>query len=679
MELPKLKILAIDDNLDNLTTIKALVRAMLPSAEVYTATNGRKGIALALVETPDVILLDIFMPEMDGFEVCQIMKKDETLKIIPVLFLTAANAERTLRIKAIEAGAEAFLCKPIDEIELMTQIQSMAKIKASTLAQLNEKERLLSLVEQRTYEIDQELKMRKQMVVFAEELLKSESEQVTFQKILENLLYISKAKYGVLNLQIEETGKFTTVALAGINGKIQKATDLLGFQILGKEWAEYDYKSDRLTKYFVTRFSSMTELAGKVIPKVFSKSLEKMFDMGEVIVLKIMVNQEMIGDFTLIMPHGKNFENEYFVEIYARQVDMFFSRIRAKERIEFLSFHDHLTGLHNRRYYDAELERMDQEMYVPLVLAMVDVNGLKLTNDAFGHKIGDQLLAKVADILKKECRDEDFVARVGGDEFVLLLPKTDADYAEKIIERINQAISKEKINNVTLSVSIGYAVRQKMTEDINEIFKRAEDDMYKHKLSESMSMRSNTIELIMRTLFEKSNREMLHSKRVSSLCVAIAEELALNKDEINQLRTAGLMHDIGKIGIDENILNKDSSLQTMEWNEIVRHPEIGYRILSSVNEFSEIAEFVLSHHERWDGTGYPRGLIGEKICLQARIIAVADAFDAMTSDRPYRKALNIEEAVLEIKKNAATQFDPNIAGIFIEKVLNKQPVNDEHV
>jgi|GEM_PF-548356 len=674
MELTKLKILAIDDNADNLTTIKALVRSTLPSAEVYTATNGRKGIALALAETPDVILLDIFMPEMDGFEVCQIMKKDETLKIIPVLFLTASNAERSLRVKAIEAGAEAFLCKPIDEIELMTQIQSMAKIKASTVAQLNEKERLLSLVAQRTFEIDQELKMRKQMVVFAEELLRSEREEVTYQKILENLLYISKAKYGALNLFIEETGKFTTVALAGINEKIQKATELLGFQILGKEWTEYDYKSDSLKKYIVTRFSSMTELAELVIPRMLSKSLEKMFDMGEVVVLKIMVNQEMIGDFTLIMPQGKIFDNEYFVEIYARQVDMYFTRIRARERIEFLSFHDHLTGLHNRRYYDEELERMDQEKCVPLVLAMVDVNGLKLTNDAFGHKIGDQLLERVACILKSACRDDDFVARVGGDEFVLLLPRTDADYADKIIERINHAIAEEKINNVTLSVSIGYAVRQKMTEDINDIFKRAEDDMYKHKLSESMSMRSNTIELIMRTLFEKSNREMLHSKRVSSLCVSIAEEMALNKDEINQLRTAGLMHDIGKIGIDENILNKDSSLQTLEWNEIVRHPEIGYRILSSVNEFSEIAEFILSHHERWDGTGYPRGLKGEKICLQARIIAVADAFDAMTSDRPYRKALNIEEAVLEIEKNAAVQFDPNIAGLFIKRVLKKTAV-----
>ena len=667
-----MKILAIDDNSDNLTTINALVRGMLPNAKVFTTNNGRKGIEIARIESPDVILLDIFMPEMDGFEVCEIMKKDKDLNIIPVLFLTASNADKSLRIKAIEAGAEAFLCKPIDEIELMTQIQSMAKIKASTMAQLNEKERLLTLVAERTCEIDQELILRKQMVFFTEDLIRTDLEQVSFQKILENLLFISKAKYGVLDLLNEKTGCYKTVALAGVNQKIQKATEIIGFQIIGKEWSDYEYKISRIKNSIVTRFSSISELAVNVIPKPISKSLEKIFDLGEIIVTKIMVNNELFGSFSLIMPHGKKFENEYFVEIYSRQLDMFFSRLKAKERIEFLSVCDHLTGLYNRRYYDDQLEIMSQEKFMPLVLAMVDVNGLKLTNDAFGHKSGDLLLTKVANILKKECRENDFLARVGGDEFVLLLPKTDSKHAELIIERINRAISEEKINNMSLSVAIGFAVRGKMTEDINDIFKKAEDDMYKNKLNESMSLRSNTIEIILQTLFEKSNREMFHSKRVSSIAVSIAEQLHLSKDEINQIRTTGLMHDIGKIGIDEGILNKESSLSDVEWEEIKRHPEIGYRILSSVNEFSEISEFVLSHHERWDGSGYPRGLNGENICLQARIIAVADAFDAMTSERSYRKPLSEEDAIFEIENNSNKQFDTKIVKIFIERVLERQ-------
>ena len=193
--------------------------------------------------------------------------------------------------------------------------------------------------------------------------------------------------------------------------------------------------------------------------------------------------------------------------------------------------------------------------------------------------------------------------------------------------------------------------------------------MYRHKLTESLSMRSRTIDLIMNTLFEKNKREMSHSKRVSEICESIAKTLRLNADAVNDLKTAGLMHDIGKIGIDEHILNKPNKLNKNEWDEIKRHPEIGYRILSSVNEFSEVAEYVLEHHERWDGQGYPRGLKGKKISLQARVIAFADAYDAMTSDRTYCKALSMEEALVEIKRCSGAQFDPAIAEVFVTDVL----------
>lgn len=145
----------------------------------------------------------------------------------------------------------------------------------------------------------------------------------------------------------------------------------------------------------------------------------------------------------------------------------------------------------------------------------------------------------------------------------------------------------------------------------------------------------------------------------------------LDKDNVNQLRTAGLMHDIGKIGIEDKILNKDGKLNNHEWLEIKRHPEIGYRILSSANEFSKLADCVLEHHERWDGKGYPKGIDGLSISLQARIIAIADAYDAMTSERAYRKALSIEEAIAELRKYSGTQFDPEIVKVFIEKVMGK--------
>ncbi|HZK38867.1 MAG TPA: PAS domain S-box protein [Clostridia bacterium] len=347
-------------------------------------------------------------------------------------------------------------------------------------------------------------------------------------------------------------------------------------------------------------------------------------------------------------------------------------RKKTESEILYLSYHDQLTGLHNRRFFDEIINELENEKCAPLTLIMADVNGLKLTNDAFGHKAGDRILIKVAEILKSNCRDSDYSARIGGDEFVLLLPRTDATTAQAVLKRINESMALERKKNEVISVSIGFAVRNEAAEEINDIFKKAEDNMYRHKLVESSSVRSKTISLIMNTLYEKNDREMLHSNRVGELCKIIAQTVGLDSNASNQLRLAGLMHDIGKIGIEENILNKPSGLNKDEWAEIRRHTEIGYRILSSVNEFSEIADFVLEHHERWDGKGYPRGLKGEEISLQARIINLADTYDAITSDRPYQKALTQEAAAAEIKRCAGTQFDPQLAEIFLEKVLCKE-------
>jgi putative nucleotidyltransferase with HDIG domain len=164
---------------------------------------------------------------------------------------------------------------------------------------------------------------------------------------------------------------------------------------------------------------------------------------------------------------------------------------------------------------------------------------------------------------------------------------------------------------------------------------------------------------------------MLHSKRVSALCEATARKLNFDTDDINQIKTAGLLHDIGKIGIDENILNSTQKLSDEEWKEIKKHSEIGYRILSSVVEFSGIAEFILNHHERWDGNGYPQGLKGEKIAIPSRIITLADSYDAMTAERTYRGLLDKKAASEEIKRCACTQFDPDIAKVFVVEVLEE--------
>lgn len=340
-----------------------------------------------------------------------------------------------------------------------------------------------------------------------------------------------------------------------------------------------------------------------------------------------------------------------------------------QNRIEHLSYHDQLTGLYNRRFYEEEVKRLDTARNLPISIIMADVNGLKLINDAFGHCKGDELLKKAATAIQSACRTEDIVARWGGDEFVILLPKTEKEAAEEIVQRIKGLYSNEHVNDIRVSIAFGWETKRKPEEDILKVLGNAENCMYKHKIIEHEGKRGNTITTIMHTLHEKNPREEKHSQRVSELCQTIGKAVGFSELEVSRLKVAGLLHDIGKIAIDEGLLNKAGKLTDLEREEIKRHPDIGFRILNSYRDMSEIADCILAHHERWDGTGYPKGLRGEAIPRLARVIALADSYDAMNSDRPYRKALSEREILEEIQEKAGTQFDPEIARLFIEKVL----------
>lgn len=479
------------------------------------------------------------------------------------------------------------------------------------------------------------------------------AKDITIRELAYEKIKISEEQFRLLVMQMQQglavheiicddEGLPIDYRFISVNRSYERITGLLGKDIIGKTVLEVLPNTE---KYWIERYGKVALTGQPYQFDDFSAELDKYFSVSA------------------YSPK----ENLFAVIV----TDVTEKKKREAE-VEFLSYHDQLTGIYNRRYFEYAMQKLDKQEYFPLTLVMADVNGLKLTNDAFGHQKGDVLLQRIANVLRSECRVDDVVARIGGDEFIILLPQTNDEDAKIIINRINTAISEQKFKNLVLSISIGYAVKNDCSEDINEIFKQAEDDMYRHKLSESSSMRSKTIDLIMNTLYEKNNREMLHSKRVSEVCEAIANKMDFAKDDVNQIRIAGLMHDIGKIGINEKILDKPHKLNNDEWDEIRRHSEIGYRILSSVNEFSEIADYVLEHHEKWDGSGYPKGLKGEEISLQSRIITIADAYDAMIAGRPYRSGLKDEEVIKEIKRCAGSQFDPFISRIFVEKVLGRE-------
>lgn len=343
-------------------------------------------------------------------------------------------------------------------------------------------------------------------------------------------------------------------------------------------------------------------------------------------------------------------------------------RKKREDENRYLSYHDALTGLYNRRFSEQELKRLDTEANLPLSIILGDVNDLKIINDAFGHDQGDELLRKAAKAIQSACRKADIVARWGGDEFVILLSEIGKEETEKIVSRIkNDLHANLQVNAVNVSMSFGWDTKTRKAEDILKVLKNAEDIMYKHKIIENKGKRGNIITTIINTLHEKNPREEAHSKRVSLLCQTLGKAMGLSESEISRLKVAGLLHDIGKIAIEERILNKPGKLTDKEWEQIKLHPDIGYRILNSSYEMADLADCILAHHERWDGKGYPKGLKGEEIPLISRIISLADSYDAMISRRSYRAALSYEEALLEIERNSGTQFDPQITKVFIEQ------------
>jgi diguanylate cyclase (GGDEF)-like protein len=310
------------------------------------------------------------------------------------------------------------------------------------------------------------------------------------------------------------------------------------------------------------------------------------------------------------------------------------------------------------------VKELDLDENLPITVIMGDLNGLKLINDAFGHSVGDSLLIEVSKIMNKVFCRHGIVARLGGDEFGVLLPKTTLETANNWMIEAKKTIEKEAILGVNRSISFGIASKTKAT-PISRVLVNAEDDMYARKLFETTSHRSDTIRTILQTLHEKNPREEAHSKRVSLICTEMGKALGMSVDEQNLLNAISNLHDIGKIAIDEAILNKPGKLDEHEWDAIKKHPDIGYRILSTSSEFENVAIDILSHHERYDGKAGPRGIIGTEIPLRARIIAIADAYDAMISMRTYRNSLTHDQAIQELIRCKNSQFDPDLIDVFL--------------
>jgi diguanylate cyclase (GGDEF)-like protein/PAS domain S-box-containing protein len=358
------------------------------------------------------------------------------------------------------------------------------------------------------------------------------------------------------------------------------------------------------------------------------------------------------------------------VLIIARDIT---ERKKAEEQVRYISFHDEVTTLFNRAYFEEELKRLDTDRMLPLGIIMGDVNHLKLTNDVFGHMEGDRLLKRIAEILRKSCRNEDIIARWGGDEFAVILPKTNEATAYAVLERVKLSCRESRGTAIQPSLALGTAIKDARGQNIYHVVRKAEELMYDNKLAERRQNEDLALSALLRRARENSYDAEGHTGRLEKLIGDFMQGQELHERHYDSLLLFVRLHDIGKATIPPEILQKQGRLSPEEWNIVKRYPEASYRVASTFSDTTRIADEVFSIREQWNGGGYPRGIREKEIPYFSRLLAVIDAYDAMTHPRPYARALSREEAIAELRRNAGRQFDPGLTERFIASI-SQQPV-----
>jgi len=424
-----------------------------------------------------------------------------------------------------------------------------------------------------------------------------------------------------------------------------------------------DYRFININKGFEIHTSLKAEdIIGKTMKEIIPGTESIWFQRYDKV-----IKQQKTMSFT---GYAKNLNRHFEIVAYPLDHDKFVtivhnttSEINKEQELQILTTHDYLTLLKNRHEFIKDLETFSLVNDIAIELILFDIDGFSIFNDAFGNNIGDSILIKVANTIVKYTKSNNNIYRVGGDSFAIILNNSDI-VIKKYINSLQKKI--ENIQYKDVKVSVTFANHLKTNQSVNAFINLVEKQLIKNKEKKEKSHYSLRVASLLETLTEKYEDEKSHSNRVKIMCEQMGKAMQLSKEDIVDLTLAGNLHDIGKIAIPEEILHKPAKLTDEEYEIIKTHAEIGYRILNAVEEYQRVALATLYHHERYDGSGYPKGIKGEEIPLFSRIISVVDAYEAMVSDRVYRKAPGKAYAIEELRRCSGTQFDPKIVNIFIE-------------
>ena len=601
-------VLVVDDNKHNLMTIEEVLKQNI-KLNIVSALNGNEALELAVKKDFQLFILDIQLPDIDGYEIARFLKSRKKTMNIPIIFSTAIYRSDEYVKKGYQIGAVDYLFKPIKEEELLNKVSFYV----------------------RNFEAQQELN---------EKIIKTNEELREQNKLLSEL----KDSLESNRNQWRDLGKALPQRILIIDNE-----DIVKFTNGGENYAD--------KKYY--------ELLPKIDSDEVKNAVKECFVFRKPYVCDIKIDEKIWAEMRVMPMENRDTVMVIFEDITDRK--------KSQERIEYIGYHDQLTTLYNRHYIDEVIDDLLKEENLPLSMIMCDISGLKLINDAFGHTAGDELISESAQVLKSKSPDGSIVARWGGDEFIILLPKTQISKADKCINKYRKEFANTQFQKkFVFTMSFGSFEVNDSNTTFEDALKEAENRMYLNKLNNVRKNSTSIMNTLRNSLQEKNFETSAHTDRMEKLVLEMGRRLNLRQHELDNLVLLTSLHDIGKIAVSDAILLKPADLTKEEKKEIEKHCEVGYRICLTIPELTGIAHVILSHHENWDGTGYPQGLKGKEIPYLSRIITIVDAYDVMTNERPYHEMKTHKEAMKELKNCSGTQFDPELVNIFFD-IFDESP------